>query len=195
MKGRISRIIGALLISIGITTLGYVGLEKYKAYEQQKNIMDVINASMDEHGDEIEEYKNDSTDSSSSKIQNAIGIVEIPKLDVKAGILPGTDDYTLGYAIGHFEESAMPGENGNFALAGHSNYIGAEYFKNLYKLKAGDKIKIITKKHEYTYSVTEVFEVDPADVSVLEPTKDKTITLVTCTPGAKKRVIVKGKIA
>lgn len=193
MGGRISRIIGSLLIAIGITTLGYVGLEKYKAYKQQQAIMDVINKSIDEHEDEIEEYKTEGQ-SSKADVNGAIGIVEIPKIDVKAGILKGTDDYTLGYAIGHFEETVMPGEVGNCALAGHSNYIGAEYFKNLHKLKKGDKINITTSKDKYTYSVTEIFEVDPSNIEVLEQTKDATLTLVTCTPGAKKRVIVKGKL-
>ena len=42
--------------------------------------------------------------------------------------------------------------------------------------------------------VEDNFIVEPEDVQVLDNTKEATMTLVTCTVGAKQRVIVKGKL-
>ena len=44
------------------------------------------------------------------------------------------------------------------------------------------------------YEVTDNFIVSPDNVEVLDNTDEATITLVTCTVGAKERVIVKGNL-
>ncbi len=109
----------------------------------------------------------------------------------------GTDEKTLNYAVGHFKESAMPGEVGNFAVAGHRNYTYNKFFSNLDKLEEGDKIKMTTKDDVYTYTVSSLEVVTPDKVEVLN-SKDnyKSITLITCTPKylGTHRLIIKGKI-
>ena len=88
----------------------------------------------------------------------------------------------------------MPGEKGNFSVAGHRVSDYADAFINLYKVRAGDEVIVRTKTHEFTYVVESSFIVDPTDVSVLDQTDDASMTLITCTVGAKERVIVKGKL-
>lgn len=87
-----------------------------------------------------------------------------------------------------------PGEKGNFAVAGHrvSNY--SEAFINLYKLEPGDLVSVKSRGKEFIYEINENFIVDPDRVEVLDETEEATITLITCTVGAKQRVIVKGKL-
>ena len=61
-------------------------------------------------------------------------------------------------------------------------------------MKKGDKVKVTYNGKEYTYEITDMYEVTPNETEALNPTKDATITIVTCTTDAKNRVIVKGKL-
>ena len=199
MKRKIISIIGIILIIVGIGILAVTGYMKYTTYKKQAilrenfehnvNVKDVD--SKDKNKKEDKDTSKDETDLNKVK---AIGILKIPKIDINVAIGEGVGENILRYAIGHFPESAMPGQDGNCCLAGHRNFTYAEYFKDLDKLKEGDKIIIQTKKNEYTYIVTKSFIVDPEETEVLDSTKDSTITLVTCTIGAKQRLIVKGKL-
>ena len=120
--------------------------------------------------------------------------MEIPSINLSQGLVEGIADDVLQYYLGHFEGSAMPGEKGNFAVAGHRVSDYSEAFVNLYKAEIGDEILVKANKKEYVYEITESFIVAPDRVDVLDNTDDATITLVTCTVGAKDRVIVKGKL-
>lgn len=103
---------------------------------------------------------------------------------------------TLKYAVGHFKETAMPGEKGNFALAGHRNYTFGEYFNRLDELENGDEITMKTTKGSFTYKVYGKKVVLPEQVEVLNPTKEATMTLITCTPVrvATHRLIINAKL-
>jgi sortase A len=129
-------------------------------------------------------------------LSSTIGIIKIPKIDLKVAVGEGIENKTLKYAVGHFEGTAMPGEKGNFAVAGHRSYTYSEYFNRLDELDIGDDIIVKTNKGEFTYKVYEKKVVEPTEVSVLDKTKEPTITLVTCTPirVATHRLIVKGKL-
>ncbi len=82
----------------------------------------------------------------------------------------------------------MPGENGNFAVAGHRSGWG-QPFHRLPELKKGDAIKVERHGTEYTYHVTRTKVVNPSDIDVVLPVPDKPdaradkarITLTTCT--------------
>jgi sortase A len=129
-------------------------------------------------------------------IDGTIGIMTIPKIDLKVAIGEGVDNETLKFAVGHFEGTAMPGDKGNFAVAGHRSYTYSEYFNRLDEVQVGDEILVKTKNNEFRYKVYEKKVVEPTEVSVLDKTKDATITLVTCTPirVATHRLIIKGKL-
>lgn len=125
------------------------------------------------------------------------GIIEIPKLNVRAAILEGTDDTALKYTVGHYPGTASFGEKGNSVLLGHRNYLYAHYFRHLNKLTPGDEIIIKKDLDTYTYIVTESFVVSPQDVWVLDDTGDTMVTLITCTPiiTYTDRLIVRGIIS
>ena len=54
----------------------------------------------------------------------------------------------------------MPGEEGNFELAGHSStYYTNQVFNEVHKVKVGDKIKIKTVNDEFTYTITSLFSI------------------------------------
>ena len=125
-----------------------------------------------------------------------IGIIEIESINLRNVIVESTDNKFLKYHVCHFENSAMPGENGNFALAGHSStYYQNQVFNGLHKVKVGDTIKITTINDEFIYTITETFIVESNEIEVLnQDITKKEITLVTCTNGGKQRFIVKGEI-
>jgi sortase A len=123
-----------------------------------------------------------------------IGLIEIPNINVSAAILEGTDDSALKYAVGHYPGLGEIGKPGNYVLLGHRNYIYGHFFRNLDRLKAGDKVKITAGDKTYTYEVYESFVVKPEEVWVLEQTEESIITMITCTPMGTytDRLIVRG---
>ena len=124
-------------------------------------------------------------------------IIEIPKLGVKAAILEGTDDRALKYTVGHYPQTANPGEKGNCVLLGHRNYVYGHFFRRIDELKAGDQVVIKKDTYTYTYIVTESFVVSPEEVWVMDTTEDSILTMITCTPMVTytDRLIVRGIIS
>lgn len=124
------------------------------------------------------------------------GIIEIPKINVRAAILEGTDDSALKYTVGHYPQTAQPGENGNCVLLGHRNYVYGHFFRRLDELKEGDEVIIKKDENTYTYVISESFVVSPEEIWVLDNTSDAIITMITCTPMLTytDRLIVRGKL-
>lgn len=107
-----------------------------------------------------------------------IGRIDIPHLGISAIVSDGVDDRTLSRAVGHVPGTARPGEAGNVALAAHRD----TFFGPLQWIRTGDRIRIRTPDGDLTYVVSETRVVEPTDVSVLEPTPEQTLTLITCYP-------------
>ena len=93
-------------------------------------------------------------------------------------MLPGTDDFTLNRAVGHIEDTAMPGTDGNSGIAGHRD----GFFRGLKDVGPGDAIELETLRGKEVYHVERVWVVYPEDVSVLDATPTRSLTLVTCYP-------------
>lgn len=95
------------------------------------------------------------------------------------------------FAVGWQNDSATLGEIGNTVLNGHHNVHG-EVFKNLEKVKEGDRILIYgTSDSLYIYIVTNIMILPERDVSLdqrldnakwMLSTVDERITIITCWP-------------
>jgi len=150
---------------------------------------------------------------------DGFAFIRIPALgaDYVKVVVEGTNADALQQGPGHYVNSAMPGELGNFALAGHRVGKGSP-FLDLDRLLPGDAIVIETADTWFTYRVlgdpvTGDFGADPsgipgqqivspADVEVVYPipgVDDSTVvpttaylTLTTCHPkfSAQQRLIV-----
>lgn len=128
----------------------------------------------------------------------------IPKIGVDAPIvyLNTTDNDQILEAIkdgiGHYQGTAMPGQNGNVFLTGHSSYYWwskGKYntvFARLNQVTAGDLVYVYYQNSKYIYRINKTFVVRPEQVDVLNPTSAATLTLMTCTPVGTnlKRLIV-----
>ena len=119
-----------------------------------------------------------------------IGKIEIPKLNVKKYILSNTSTKSLKAAVTKVCGPEI-NEIGNFCIAGH-NYN--KIFGKIKTLKKNDKIILTDVYGDSTiYEIYDMYKTSPKDVSCLnqETNSEKEITLITCTAGATKRVIVK----
>lgn len=184
MKNKISKLIiilGCMLI------MGSVFIKIHSKIQEHKGIKNFENKSINR---EKESY-----DLENVEIGDEIAIIKIPSINLNTVVVHGMEKEYLNYYVCHFENSSMPGEVGNFSLAGHSSYIYNEVFNNLYKTKVNDEIIIKTLNNEFTYTITEIIEVTPDRVDVLEQDMSKKeLTIVTCTDSGKNRLIVKGEI-
>lgn len=187
---KIRRIIGLLLIAIGISIIGIVAYKKIDTIKKQKAIIEIFENEITEGtvGD------GEKVNLEAINGYKPIAIIEIPSIKLSQPLVEGISDEVLQYFLGHFPESAKPGENGNFSVAGHRVSDYADVFINLYKVEKGDEVIVKTKDKKYIYEVTDNFIVNPENIEVLDDTKDATMTFITCTVGAKQRVIVKGKL-
>ena len=108
----------------------------------------------------------------------AIGRIEIPKLNLSAAVLEGTAPEILRVAAGHIHGTALAGVRGNMALAAHRDTL----FRPLRAVKPGDEIFMTTSYGKFRYVVNSTEIVNPNEVRVLRPTRDAELTLVTCYP-------------
>ena len=92
--------------------------------------------------------------------------------------MPGTDDFTLNRAVGHIDDTAVPGTNGNSGIAGHRD----GFFRGLKDIGPDDVIELETLQGKEVYRVERTWVVSPEDVSVLDTTPARSLTLVTCYP-------------
>jgi sortase A len=107
-----------------------------------------------------------------------LGRIEIPRLQVSAVIVEGVDTDTLERAVGHIPGTALPGETGNIALAGHRD----SFFRKIGKLHDGDEIVLVSIRGTFKYHVSHIGIVTPSDTTVLAPSQQPALTLVTCFP-------------
>ena len=126
---------------------------------------------------------------------STVGRIEIPRLGVSAVIRAGSDARTLRLAVGYIPGTALPGDRGNFGLAGHRD----TFFRKLRDINPDDEIRIVTQNGVFIYYVQRTSIVMPQDVWVLDPTNYPALTLVTCYPfnyigSAPKRFIVRAAI-
>jgi sortase A len=123
-----------------------------------------------------------------------LGRIEIPRLGFSAMIAEGVMPRVLKIAIGHIPDTALPGQNGNVALAGHRD----TFFRPLRNVKSGDLIKLTTLSGHYWYVVRFTDVINPDETWVLDPSSGQTLTLVTCYPfyyvgAAPRRFIVRAR--
>lgn len=124
-----------------------------------------------------------------------IGIIDIPKIGASYVVVEGTSEADLERGPGHYVGTALPGNPGNAAIAGHrTTYL--KPFYNLDQLAPGDPIYVTTTQGRFQYNVADTLVVDPTDVAVLNPTPTPTLTLTTCNPrfSASTRMVVQANL-
>jgi sortase A len=125
---------------------------------------------------------------------DVIGEMQVPRLGLSVMVVQGDSHASLRHAVGHLAKSALPGEWGNVALAGHRD----TFFRPLRDIQLGDEIRFKTLEHNFEYVVESIEVVAPTDVQVLEPSSGHDLTFITCFPfyyvgPAPKRFVVRAR--
>jgi sortase A len=155
-----------IFLAVGILALGYaayvvVDAHAYQAYEQSK-------------------FENASPGQSAVLLKEGgvIGEIQVPRLHLKAIVVQGDSHTILRRAVGHIPETALPGNPGNVALAGHRD----TFFRPLRNIRRGDAITFKTPAGAFQYVVESTVVVAASEVGVLEASTGHTLTLITCFP-------------
>jgi sortase A len=118
---------------------------------------------------------------------NVAARISIPRIGIRNAPIydRGTDAKGVmliapGYSVTHYSFSA-PFGTGNTVLYGHDDIQGS-IFGHLYDLGPGDLINVTVGGQTQTYRVSGHEIVAPTSVSVLAPTGDVRLTLITCWP-------------
>jgi sortase A len=127
---------------------------------------------------------------------DVIGEIQVPRLGLNAIVVQGNSPANLRRAVGHLSKSALPGEWGNVALAGHRD----TFFRPLRDIRLGDEIRFKTRERSFEYRVDSIEVVAPTDIRVLESSAGHDLTLLTCFPfhyvgPAPKRLVVRAREA
>lgn len=119
--------------------------------------------------------------------------IKIPALGLDTVVVEGTTPSALRAGAGHYPQTPLPCEGGNVSIAGHRTTYGRP-FGNLDQLKPGDTIELTTPIGGCVYQVAkDPYVVAPTDMSVIDPTAERSLTLTTCHPkgSAAQRLIVR----
>ena len=180
-----------ILIIAAVVILGMIIFSFSKNNENNKEAIQVV-AQIEE---EFEKANNTGIQVETEyKGYKVVGIIEIPKIDIKYPILNKTNDDAMQYAITKFSGGEI-NSIGNFVMAGH-NYLDGSMFGKVKQLKVGDEIKLTDLyNNTVTYEIFDIYSTDPNDTKIINSVKENTkeITLITCTNGHINRLITKAR--
>jgi sortase A len=119
--------------------------------------------------------------------------IKIPALGLDTVVVEGITPSALRAGAGHYPQTPLPCEGGNVSIAGHRTTYGRP-FGNVDQLKPGDTIELTTPIGGCVYQVAkDPWVVPPSEMSVLDPTAERSLTLTTCHPkgSAAQRLIIR----
>jgi LPXTG-site transpeptidase (sortase) family protein len=202
-------VVGELLLTAGILTLLYVayilwgtGIQTARAQDDLREQIETEWTQPGSGGAPLAVEPEEIT------LGDAYAILRIPGLgdDWEKIVVQGVKLSDLSRGPGHYEETADPGELGNFSIAAHRAGHGAP-FANLDDLEIGDTIEVETANGIWTYTIdTAPRIVEPSDTWVVDPVPgegsdaeptERRMTLTTCHPryGSSQRMYVSGVLS
>jgi sortase A len=185
---RVLELAGSSLVFIASAALLWCGAFLLRAHLEQTRASAILNR-------EASIHSTDRRTVHDIQPHGPLGRIAIPRIGVSSVILEGDDKDTLALSVGHVPGTALPGSDGNVALAAHRD----TFFRGLEHIRAGDDIKLTSIGSDRADRVESTRVVAPADVYVLKETGLPTLTLVTCYPfhyvgPAPKRFIVQAQL-
>ncbi|SFE25823.1 sortase A [Peptostreptococcus sp. D1] len=119
------------------------------------------------------------------EINEQMGHIEIPRLDVDIPIYAGTNEEVLQKGAGHLEGTSLPvgGASTHTVITAHSGLPTAKLFTDLSKMKVGDKFFIHNLSQVLAYEVDQIKTIEPSSFNdlLIDSNRDQA-TLLTCTP-------------
>lgn len=156
----------------GILALGYVGLTLLDARLYQVSAKRSLESQIQVEQEHPFQAK------AALKAGEVLGLMDIPRLGLSVAVLQGTNSRMLRLGVGHIAGTPLPGQPGNSGIAGHRD----TFFRELKDVRRNDEIDFQTATGLLRYQVNWVKVVAPDDASVLAPSTEAVLTLVTCYP-------------
>ena len=156
--------VGIVMVLGGLGLLGYVGWQMYGtnviSQQRHEQLTEELRA---QWADQAEDGQGRGAAPARVPSGQASALIRIPKFgdDYVVPVLEGVSDEVLASGYGHFEETAGPGQRGNYALAAHRVTHG-EPLKDMPTLRPGDEVIVETREATYTY----VLDTDPNELIV-----------------------------
>lgn len=116
---------------------------------------------------------------------HTFAIIEIPRLHVELPVYLGASEENLSMGAALLTGTSLPvsGDSVHSVIAGHREYRGSPFFRDLPQLKPGDSVRIHNLWEQLDYEVISQTITDPADLQDLYINEGKELlTLVTCDP-------------
>src|SRR5579863_9948759 len=183
-----------LLFMVGILALGYVGFTLLDARLYQVSAKRALETRIVENQIQVEKTHEVIQLKPAVKKGDVLGRMDIPRLGLSVAVLQGTNSRILRLGAGHIEGTPLPGEAGNSGIAGHRD----TFFRELKDIRENDEVQFQTAIGLSRYAVDWVKVVTPDDLSVLAPSTESALTLVTCYPfyfvgPAPRRFVVRAR--
>jgi sortase A len=201
--------LGEVLITAGLVLLLFVAYQlvwtNYEAHRRTDHVADDIRDQWSRPPTKAETRAASGRELRPSDFGKGFAFLHIPRLgkNWSVPVVEGVELPDLARGVGHYPETARPGQVGNFAVAGHRATNG-EPFAYLDKVRPGDMVVAETRRHWFTYVVDRTKIVSPTSTWVLDPVPGKPgveptqrlITLTTCNPrwASYERLIVFGHL-
>lgn len=201
-------VVGEVLITLGVLLLLFVGWQLWWtdviANQAQNRLADSVRAGWAEPAGQPRTPPPGEPVVPPQPAQEGetFGVLHVPRFGSDwqpRPLLQGIGLEVLEDGIGHYEDTAMPGQVGNFAIAGHRVTYGRPMWQ-VEELQNGDAIVVETAQGWYTYRVTGTEIVRPTDIGVVAPVPDqpgvtptqRVMTITACHPkySARQRFIV-----
>ena len=182
-----------LLIVLIMAAIVVGAMIVYKYYNEAKNEKE-LSSFVDEIENNLKSQDKDVRNKNIYKGYKVVGIIEIPKINIKYPILEKTTVQSMLVSVTKFWGPDI-NEFGNVTIVGHNNFSGTMFGKTK-NLENGDIIKLTDlKNNTIEYEVFNKYSIDPNDVSCIKSVEPKTreVTLITCTKGHKERLVVKAR--
>ncbi|CAI9392844.1 MULTISPECIES: class D sortase [Bacillaceae] len=165
-----------LLIVGGVLFIGYGVFNIMDTKAQTENSLSEAKTAINKGN---EKWVDKDSDRFIPSIGDAVGLLEIDKIDGILPIVEGTDPDDLDKGVGHYKGSFYPNENGQIVLSGHRDTV----FRRAGELEIGDELKIVLPYGEFSYQITstKIVEADDRSIITLDDSKEELI-LTTCYP-------------
>ena len=189
-------VFGELLITLGVLLLLLVAYQLLWTNVTAQRAADQVASNLQDQwtqqGSSTGSGGEGDTPEARPEIGNAFALMYVPRLSDKVWGMPVLESVALSdlaRGIGHYPETQLPGEKGNFAVAAHRATNG-EPFRDIDQLRVGDKVFVETQDSWFEYTLRRDQILPPQATWVIDPVPgdpgatptERLITLTTCNP-------------
>jgi sortase A len=198
------RVSGEILITLGVLVFGFMAYMYWGTAVREDSAQRTFDNELGQQWSGADQSLAVLTSPDALTLGKPFALIRIPAFGKKwqFAVVQGTGTPQLALGPGHIPGTALPGQLGNFAVAGHRVTAGNPFW-SVPSLRSGAMVYVETVAGTYEYQVTGKPEwVSPSDTAMLAPVpgspgvapRRRLISLITCDPPwtGTNRVIVTG---